>query len=84
MLSHDGARQLDASIRRTSHGWRTRALARRPSGEHNMNVLLPETAADAYTLGYADGFRGDPPLTLYTWVTQNAYAAGYRAGQRGH
>jgi hypothetical protein len=48
-----------------------------------VNVLLPRTAAEAYALGFADGQRGDPPLALYTWETQDAYAAGYRAGRRG-
>jgi hypothetical protein len=49
-----------------------------------VTLLLPQTAADAYALGYADGYRGEAPLEqLYTWETQDAYAAGYRAGQRG-
>jgi hypothetical protein len=53
-----------------------------PAEEYRVNVLLPQTAAEAYALGFADGQRGDPPLALYTWETQDAYAAGYRAGQR--
>jgi hypothetical protein len=45
--------------------------------------LLPQTAAEAYALGYADGYRGEQPLRgLYTWETQDAYVAGYRAGWR--
>jgi hypothetical protein len=48
-----------------------------------MVPLLPQTAAEAYALGYADGYRREPPLReLYTWETQDAYAAGYRAGCR--
>ncbi|HLH25264.1 MAG TPA: hypothetical protein VK066_22330 [Chloroflexota bacterium] len=48
-----------------------------------MILLLPQTAAEAYALGYADGYRGEAPLReLYTWETQDAYAAGYRAGCR--
>ena len=48
-----------------------------------MTPLLPQTAAEAFALGYADGYRGDTPLEqLYTWETMDAYAAGYRAGAR--
>ena len=48
-----------------------------------MLPLLPQTAAEAYALGYADGYRAELPLReLYTWETQDAYAAGYRAGWR--
>ena len=48
-----------------------------------MVPLLPQTPAEAYALGYADGYRGERPLNaLYTWETQDAYAAGYRAGRR--
>jgi hypothetical protein len=49
-----------------------------------MVPLLPQTAAEAYALGYADGYRGELPLQeLFTWETQDAYAAGDRAGRRG-
>ncbi|HZS00202.1 MAG TPA: hypothetical protein VFE37_15920 [Chloroflexota bacterium] len=48
-----------------------------------MVPLLPQTAVEAYALGYADGYRGEPPLReLYIWEIQDAYAAGYRAGCR--
>jgi hypothetical protein len=48
-----------------------------------MLPMLPQTPAEAYVLGFADGYRGERPLQgLYTWETQDAYAAGYRAGQR--
>jgi hypothetical protein len=47
-----------------------------------MVLLLPQTAAEAYALGFADGYHGEHPLQeLYTWETQDAYAAGYRAGR---
>ena len=77
-----GRAQVHPSARAACQGGPSLAVARRPSEERNVNVLLPQTPSDAYVLGYADGFRGDPPVRLYTWDTQDAYSAGYRAGQR--
>jgi hypothetical protein len=59
-------------------------LATRSGSEESVMLpLLPQTATEAYALGYADGYRGELPLReLYTWETQDAYAAGYRAGWR--